>query len=95
MKARRSDARASARGSADSELMLGAPRRRVRYFAKRNGVPVWHLGTKSTIPAEQLFQAMKRAAIEKPVPELTDEEMRAEARAQLEILLREPRKTWK
>jgi hypothetical protein len=65
---------------------LGLPWRWCRDFARRAGVPIWHVGGKSAIPAAQLVAALERAAaLQAPLREPTDAERLAALRAKLGI----------
>jgi hypothetical protein len=77
-------------GPGNAVLVTGLPWRWLRDFARRSGVPVWHVGSKSAIPAQQLLAALQREAEQQGQPrrELTFDEELALGRAALGMKLR-------
>jgi hypothetical protein len=70
-------------GPGNAVGMTGVSWRWLRDNARRLGVPIWHVGGKSMIPAAALLRALERAAAQQEPHELTDEEERQRLRSQL------------
>jgi hypothetical protein len=70
-------------GPRNAAEMTGVSWRWLRDNADRLGVPIWHVGGKSMIPAAPLLEALQREAAAREPRELSDEEERENLRHQL------------